>query len=68
MCCASPEHEQWQPGNPCALNSFRNTLMLPHQVRNDEIIPENAGMSEHILAQMYKDFVKAKNTEKTKYN
>lgn len=42
--------------------------MLPHQVRNDEIIPENTGVSEHILAQMYKDFVKAKNTEKTKYN
>lgn len=66
MCRASPEHEQWQPGNPCALNTFRNTLMLPHQVRNDEIITENIGMSEHILAQIYKDFVKC--IEQTKYN
>lgn len=28
-------HEQWQPGNPYALNTCRNTLMLPHQVRNN---------------------------------
>lgn len=66
MCHAPPEHEQWQPGNPRALNTFRNTLMLPHQVRNDEIITGNTGMSEHILAQMCKDFVM--HIEKTKRN
>lgn len=63
MCRASPEHEQWHPGNPCALNSFRDMLMLLHQVRNNEIITENTGMSEN----MYMDFVKAKHVEKTKY-
>lgn len=66
MCCASPVHEQWQPGNPCASNTFRNRLMLPHQVSNDGIITENTGMSEDILVQMYKDF--KKHIEKTKYN
>lgn len=64
MCCASPVHEQWQPRNYCALNTFRNTPKLPFQVRNNEIITENTGMSEHILVQMYKDFVK--HIEKTK--
>lgn len=66
MCHASPEHEQWQPGNPCSLNTFRNTLMLPHQVRSDEFITEDTGMSEHILPQMSKDSVM--HIEKTKCN
>lgn len=66
MCHASPEHEQRRPGNPCSLNTFRNSLMLPHQVRNDEFITEDTEMSEYILAQMSKNFVM--HIEKTKYN
>lgn len=61
-------HEQWQPGNPCALSTCRSTLMLPHQVRKNETIVETTGMTEYILAQTHRDFLLAVCIEKTKYN